>query len=275
VKEIQYTFKGFLVRVLLSVGFISGPIWGLWALYHSFWDARAYDDRYKLVAIVQTSTEKEALKTAYLAELLGISSNRPENLYRINLAQAEQKLLNSPLISYAKVKRVPPGALYIEYKIRKPVAYLTDRVNAALDQEGYVIPFKPFFAPKRIVHIYLGLDPSQELVWNQKLEDERLDLAWNLLNALKSAESIYVKQIDLSRVAAPSLGDRRVVVVVDLLMENGDKVERYLLLNTDNPYEGIARFLAFTPHGREWAKEKNLVLDLRVPELGMIKKGKT
>ncbi|MFV0340249.1 MAG: hypothetical protein ACK5MA_06425 [Parachlamydiaceae bacterium] len=125
------------------------------------------------------------------------------------------------------------------------------------------------------MHIYLGLDSSKELAWNERLDDERLDLAWNLLNALKSVDSISVKQIDLSRVTASSLGERRVVVVVDLLKEDGEKVERCLLLNTDNPHEGIARFLAFATHGKEWAKEKYLVLDLRVPSLGVIKKGKT
>lgn len=274
-KEVRYSFGSFLIRVGISVLLISGPFWALWFVYQSFWNARAFDDRYKLVAIVQTGNEKEALKTSYLAEVLGLSSNRPQNLYRIDLSAAERKLLQSPLIATAKVKRVPPGALYIDYKIRKPAAYLSDRLNAALDEEGYVIPFKPFFTPKKIVHFYLGLDPSLELAWNEKLHDQKLELAWSLLNRLKSEEGVSVNTIDLTRSKAESLGERRIVVLLDLLTDEGSRLERCLILNSDDPIEGIERFKQFKDQANAFTNEKHLVLDLRVPELGVIKKRKT
>lgn len=274
-KEARYTFGAFLARVALSVLLVSGPFWILWFVYQSFWNARAYDPRYQLVAIVQTGSEKEALKTTYLSELLGVSTDKPQNLYRIDLSLAEKRLLQSPLIATAKVKRIPPGALYIDYKIRKPAAYLSDRTNAAIDEEGYVIPFKPFFTPKKIVHFYLGLDPSQELAWNQKLENEKLELAWNLLNRLKCEEGVSVHAIDLSRAKAESFGERRIVVILNTLTEEGARLERCLILNAENPLEGVERFKQFAAQSHALNEEKHLVLDLRVPELGIVKRRKS
>lgn len=273
-KEGKYSLGAFLWRVFLSVILVSGPFWALWFLYKAFWDSRAYDSRYELKAIVQTGFEKEALKTAYISEVLGFSKDNPQNIYRLDLTALENKLLGSPLISSAHIKRIPPGALYIDYKIRKPIAYLADRTNAALDEEGYVIPFKPFFTPKKIARVYLGLNPSTELVWNQKLEDKRLNLAWNLLNQLKCLEGIWIKNIDLSRAEAESLGERRIVLVLDAVTDEGERVERCVVLNSEDPLEGVERFCRFRTEAKEWEKEKHLVLDLRVPELGLIKKRK-
>ena len=47
----------------------------------------------------------------------------PTQLYAFDLKKAEQKLLASPLIANAKIKRLPPSALYIDYEVRKPLFY--------------------------------------------------------------------------------------------------------------------------------------------------------
>src|SRR5258708_979144 len=86
----------------------------VYSLY-SVWKTRRYtSDRYKITAIVQTGPEKEALRTVYLAELLGLSVDAPKNLYSIDLKKAQMALLSSPLIAKAKVRRMPPNTLYID-----------------------------------------------------------------------------------------------------------------------------------------------------------------
>ena len=81
-------------------------------------------EKYQITAIIQTGPEREALKTAYLAELLDVSIDHPQNLYAFDLKEGESKLLSSPLIRRAEIKRLPPSTLYVDYEVRKPVAYL-------------------------------------------------------------------------------------------------------------------------------------------------------
>lgn len=102
------------------------------------------DEKYRIVSIVQTGPEKEALKTACLAELLGLSSDQPTQLYAFNLKKGEAKLLASPLIASARLKRLPPSTLYIDYEVRKPIAWLADYKNTAIDASGHLFPVTPF-----------------------------------------------------------------------------------------------------------------------------------
>ena len=87
----------------------------------------------------------------------------------------------SPLIKKASIKKIPPGTLYIEYQMRVPLAYLGDYTNTALDEEGYLFPFSPFFTPKKLPIIYLGLQ-QDDAQWGMTLkQDQRLQLAFDLL----------------------------------------------------------------------------------------------
>src|SRR5206468_998734 len=81
----------------------------------------------------------------------------PKNLYALDLKEAAKALLSSPLIRNAKVKRLPPNTLYVEYEVRKPVCWLADYKNVAIDQEGYLLPGAPFYPPQQMPEIYLGL----------------------------------------------------------------------------------------------------------------------
>jgi hypothetical protein len=110
-------------------------------------------------SIVQTGPQKEALKTEYLAEILGICADYPRCLSSYNLEQLRQKLLSSPLISQASVSAIKPNILYIDYTSRQPLAFLADFDNVAIDKQGYPFPFAPFFSPKILPLIYLGLAP--------------------------------------------------------------------------------------------------------------------
>ncbi|MBS0625742.1 MAG: FtsQ-type POTRA domain-containing protein [Verrucomicrobia bacterium] len=200
-----------------------GGYWG----YKQWKLRRMTDEKCRIVAIVQTGPEKEALKTSYLAELLNLSADVPTQLYAFDLKKATAKLLSSPLISSVQIKRVPPGTLYIDYTVRKPTALLADYGNTAIDKEGFLFPVAPFFSPKQLPEIYLGLPPfgapedsmdRKGGAWRTPVKNKYLSLAFELLQFLEDSpwkEGMRIKRIDVSNAFAPSLGQREIVLIAE------------------------------------------------------------
>ena len=258
------------------------------------------DEKYRITAIMQTGPEKEALKTSYLAELLDLSVDSPAQLYALNLNKAVEKLLASPLIAQAEIKRMPPGTLYIDYSVRKPVALLADYANTAIDGEGYIFPVAPFFSPKQFPEIYLGLPPfgsAEDSMgrkggdWKTPLQNPYLSLAFDLLKFLEAfsgQEGVRIKRIDVSNAFAPSLGQREIVLIAeDELVCQGAYKELVCIFPTilrlapkDYPahlnhffslrskmLEDYKRQLFFTKEGGRFASR---IIDLRIPQLAFI-----
>jgi len=185
-------------------------IFSLW-IWKNYRNDQLTNERYRITSIIQTGPEKEALQTAYLAELLHLSQDVPTQLYVFDIKQGEERLLKSPLIKKAHIKRLPPCTLYIDYEVRKPVSYLGDFRNTGIDREGYIFPIEPFFAPKRLPEIYLGLTAPLEL----PIKDAKFDLALGVLKLLETApweEGLQIIKIDVSHAFSPSLGQREVIL---------------------------------------------------------------
>ncbi len=198
---------------------------------YAFWKkgrrARLADSRYLIAAIVQTGPEKEALKTSCLAEILGLSADCPVSLYGFDIKEGKRKLEANPMIASAHLRRVDPGTLYIDYTVRKPVARLGDYENIALDKEGYLFPLSPFFPPKNLPEIYLGLPPflgdrDQEGReggrWLEPVKNRHLELALQVLRFLESVpwqEEMRIKRIDVSKAFSPSYGQREIVLMTE------------------------------------------------------------
>lgn len=257
-----------------------------WQYYLHVREKKYQNEQYRIVALVQSTPQKEGLKTVYLAELLDLSTDRPINLYHFNAKEAETKLAASPLIKKATVKKILPGTLYVDYQMRTPVAFLGDFANTAIDEEGYLFPFKPFFTPKRLPTFYFGLEKSQ-LNWGCCLFDlPSVRLGFNLMRELVDLEShaFTIKQIDLSQVQADSYGQRQIVVVLEsnsadwLNKEKGDKTI-YLRLTSDHVKQELINFqtlYTFLNQGINDEKDPSthqMVIDLRIPHLAFIKRG--
>lgn len=207
----------------LTLALSLGAFWS----YRHWKNQRMTDEKCRIVAIVQTGPDKEALKTAYLAELLHLSSDAPTQLYALDLKKATAKLLSSPLIANAQIKRIPPGTLYIDYTVRKPAALLSDYANTAVDQDGFLFPVAPFFSPKQLPEIYLGLPPfgsPEDSMgrsggsWQVPLKNRYLTLALEILRFLEDSpwkEGMRIKRIDVSNAFAPSLGQREIVLIAE------------------------------------------------------------
>ena len=243
-----------LATLLLS---LSGyTLWQRWQQH------RLLDEQYKIVAIVQTGPEREALQTAFLAELLHLSSDQMTSLYSIDVKLAERALLDCPIISEARIKRVPPGTLFIDYSIRKPIARLGDYQNCALDKEGFFFPLTPFYSPKNLPEIYLGLpsfdvnDPQHRRIggaWQILPSDKYLLLALDILRMLRDTpwrEGMRLKRIDVSNAFAPSAGQREIVLLTeDEMIFRENEVEtvyffpKILRLPSKNYAQQLSNFL--------------------------------
>jgi hypothetical protein len=198
---------------------------------------RLLDKGYLISAIVQTGPEKEALPTSYLAEVLELSVDNPTNLFAFHLKQGEEKLHKAPCIAKAEIKRLAPNALYIDYEVRKPIASLGDYQNIAIDQEGFLFPIAPFFSPKELPEIYLGLPAfgcgedsfgRKGGAWQVPLRNAHLDLAIEILQFLQGSpwrDGLRVKRIDVSSAFSPSLGSREIVLFTeeDLILYQGQE----------------------------------------------------
>ena len=205
--------------------------------------------------IIQTGFEKEALKTSDLAQILGLSIDRPLSIASLNKKKLEETLLSIPFIKEAKVKQKESNALIIDYSVRKPVFWVADGGNLGMDKEAYLFPISPFFTPKNMPKLYLGLS-GLEKIWNRRIDHPRIDKAFKIFS-LFNGDPIRVKQIDVSNP----------LELVVILNQAGGL--HYLRL-TSNNYEKELRY--YHALLSQLSLEKDCVIDLRVPNLAFIKK---
>lgn len=212
---------------------------------------------YYLCRIIQTGPQREALKTPYLAELIKLSVDRPVTCQDFDPLLACRRLCLSPVIKEARVKVIKPDTVYIDYTVRQPVAWLYDFDNIALDEDGVPFPIMPFFSPKKLPEIYLGI---KTFVWNEPLKSAQSALALTLLKMMLRL-SLHVQRLDVAHAFAPSLGEREIVVILE---ESG--FSKFLRMTPKNFAQEIGNYLELRPT----LSPEMQVIDLRVPQLAFI-----
>lgn len=256
---------------------ISGISWGSFFGYHFFSKKWSTDSQYKIVALIQTGPEKEALKTECLAEILGLSVDQTVNLYQFSLNSAKKRLLRFPIIKEVSLKKIFPGSVHIDYTIRQPVAFLGDYSNTVLDEDGVLLPFTPFFTPKNLPEVYFGMEhqPSHSL-WGKKLEGKKFELALQLIHLIHTnlcLDGSKLKQLDLSASFHPSEGKRQIVILFENHYQEGLSTSHVIRLGTKNYLEGLSNYRLVCEYMRqhpEIGSKRRQVIDLRVPKLGFI-----
>lgn len=291
--------KKALVWLLGLTMLISGTAALALLFYRHVQGQYANDDTYRIVAIVQATPSKEPLKTVYLTEILGLSVDKPDNLYRFNSVEARRKLLASALIKEAKVKKIRPGMIYVDYELRTPIAFLIDYTNTAIDENWVPMPFKPFFTPKKLPEVYLGIANRDEGFpvsggeWGVRLEGDHVALAKEILAHLNERyifNKTHLKRIDVSNAFSSSYGQRQIVVILEeevMRVEKGNSIlirlPRIVRLSTENYAQGLANYFALQPtllskmsdlSADNQSSVVNMpatIIDLRLNHLGYIK----
>jgi len=285
-----------LLWIVGSVFLFSGTSFGLFRGYRQHRTKKLLNPKFHISKIIQTGSQKEALKTSYLAELMDLSVDKKINIHLFDEIKTEQKLLLSPLIQSARVKKIKPNTIYVDYEIRRPIAHLLDYENTLIDIEGYIFPNRPFFSSPKLPKIYLGSKPfGEEGSWHRPLATEQALLALELLQILETEEFPFrVKQIDVSNAYLRSYGRREVVLIIEeeifLPSKNGDiycKFPKILRLSPKNYSQQIGNFLVLREKMlddyRQQIREMDThtkkmefaaqVIDFRIDELAFIQEG--
>lgn len=204
-----------LMWILGSTLLITGGTFFILKKVSNYREEHAFNNAHVIRKIIQTGPHRDHLKTAILAEVLELSCDDPKLTKSFRVKDAEKKLLkNLPMVRSAKLNIVKPDILYIDYMMRVPIAMLYDFENIAIDEEGYLFPFSPFYSPKSIPEIYLGMK-DDEAIFNKPLKEEALFLAIKVLKSLKKIalnQNFYIKRIDVSHAFERSLGKKEIVL---------------------------------------------------------------
>ena len=261
----KISLKRAFLWVFISVLAISGTATFGWLYYLHWKESLQSNPQYHIAVIAQTSPLGAHLDHHFFAEVLGLSRDHPTNLYAFNKKEGEKRLREHPLIKTATIEALPPHSLHIDYELRTPVAYIGDYVNVALDEQGVMIPFQPFFTPKKLPKLYFGFnDPAK---WGHFLSDSRLQLGQKILNEFKQ-RGIEVKSLDLSRLEGFSYGMREIIVIVEETIEY-KQVPRILRLNHKKPFQSLDAYWIYREH---YIDLLPLTIDLRIKDLAFIVK---
>lgn len=270
-----------ILWILVSTLFISGSAFMGWLYYLHVRERRFNDDQYRIVALVQSSSHADHLKTVYLAEILELSVDRPINLYQFNAKESAQTLLNNPLIKAAEIKKLLPGTLYIRYQMRTPCAYIGDFTNTVIDEEKYLFPFRPFFTPKRLPTLYLGLN-KEECQWGSHLKHlSSIKLAFDLLSQFErlQQDQFFLKQVDVSQAFADSYGQRQIIMELEenhaQASSEGAPLVVFLRLSLDHAQQDLMNFYTlqktfFEKKKEARLKKESVIFDFRIPHLAFI-----
>lgn len=252
----KYSWKKVVLLLISSSILVSGAPFLVSFFYIYTKRLHATDKACVVQAIVQTGPKYNALPTAYLAEILELSKDRPINLNQFSTEKAYVKLLACPLIKQVRLKKIKPNTLLIDYTVREPLAYLEDFENTVLDEEGVLFPDAPFFSPRFLPNLSLGNRAPQN-PWGKTIS---LELLLHAKYIMQRLPYYAVKRIDLSQVNAPMLGRREIVI----FLEDG----KILRLNPKNYQEQLANYSIL----EKTYLNGPCIIDLRVPEVAYVQK---
>lgn len=291
--EIQrWDLKIALKRILVSVITISGSFWILFYTYTQIISYRSHDPKYAISLIEQTSSQKEALKTVFLAELLNLSADRPQNYYHFDPKMAERHLNSLPIFKQVKVQKKYPNIAHINYEMRKPFAYLYDFANTMIDENGICFPVQPFFTPKLLPQIYLGAHKKKHAnssanPWGCKVPEIDLKRAADITLSFDKVKKNHsqLRFIDLSRIDHENFGKREIILQIEEINLSDKNLHptpllRTLRLHYETYEQGIANYFRFHQYcfhqenslkENPFLKQGHLVIDLRIPKLAFFK----
>jgi hypothetical protein len=228
--------------------------------------------------IIQTGPHTDALKTDYLAEMMELSSDHPTPVRTFNAHQVTRKLLQMPMIKEVVVSVLPPDTVYVDYTLRQPIAMLYDYENVAVDEEGFLFPFFPFFSPKMLPEFYFGpqLQRDERTVFHQPVEGREWLLIMRVLTLLRPVATDYavsIKRIDVSHAFEASLG--RQEIVVDLVNEEACLLSKQrffhrLRLHPQDYEQQLGNYFVLHQELLSDQGNEERVIDLRMQGLALI-----
>ncbi|MCH9627426.1 MAG: hypothetical protein S4CHLAM2_10660 [Chlamydiales bacterium] len=252
----RYSWKKVVLLIALSTFCLTGGTVGAYLFYRYTQHLHATNASSVVQAVVQATADYTPLQTAYLAEVLELSQDKPVYLSQFEIDEAHERLKATHLIRHALIKKIKPNILYIEYDVRKPLAFLGDYSNTIMDEEGVFVPYLPFYSPRLLPEIYLGAQAPPN-PWGESMESKYVEWAHAILARFESG---VLKRIDFSQCESPSSGTRQIV----LTLEEGT----LLRLTPKNYAQELTYYFMILDRMAE--RVRSSVIDLRNPEVAYI-----
>jgi hypothetical protein len=220
-----------------------------------------------ITKISQHSLQKEALSNLYLAELLDLSYDKKVTREEFDLEDGVKKLLSSPCIDEAKVTFIDDTHIQVSYNHVNIVALIGDFKNRGIDEKGRIFPIKPFFSPKGLVTVFLGIKEVKEENFIDGYEEKsRWIFAKRFLKDLLAVDiEGKVTFLDVSKIEEKSLGKNEIILKVDYF-ERTD----ILRLSKRNYLNEIQNYIILTEKLKH--EKGQIMIDFRLDSLAFIEK---
>jgi len=220
-----------------------------------------------ITKISQLSLQKEVLSNLYLAELLDLSCDKVVSCEEFDIEAGKKKLLASPCIDEAKVTFIDDTHIQVSYSHVNLAALIADFKNRGIDEGGKIFPIKPFFSPKGIVSVFLGIKEVKEGGAIDTYEEKsRWVFAKKFLKDL-SVVNIQGKVtfLDVSKIEEKSLGKNEIILKIDYF-ERTD----ILRLSKRNYLNEIQNYIILTEKLKH--EKGQIMIDFRLDSLAFIEK---
>ncbi|MCB1136783.1 MAG: hypothetical protein KDK78_10980 [Chlamydiia bacterium] len=215
-ERVELTVSQALLWIFLSTLLVTGSCTLAWLYYETLVQRRGEDPRYNVRAIAQRGPSAGRLDSNYLAELLGLSSDQPANLYRLSTRELRRRLLASPLFLDAEVDAINPDVLVVDYTLRSPSFRLGNAANTLLDSDGMLFPAAPFFNGDSYPILWIEDAALPSGRWGSAVAAQYLLEATQLRDVFAELwPDLALREIDLSRANADSEGRREWVLVLE------------------------------------------------------------
>lgn len=275
-EEQKLSYRRAFFYVILSTFLISGPAFAGWFYYQDLLKQRKSDPGYAIVSVIQGALGRSHFKTEELLKLLNLSDKEPVNLYRFDTAEAEKKLLASPLMRSVSIKKKYPNAIYIFYEMRDPIAYVGALPNTVIDKEGVLFPFHPYYTPKKLPLLQFSGE-ALALKWGDSVPyKEAFELSTKIIHKMqeKEWEHFFLSEIALPSSPYASISSEILVTLHKKSREWFDKEKsgKWILKMDPKRFEPAFHFFLLLKEDVNLIKPATQVeVDFRLPSVAYVK----
>lgn len=217
-----------------------------------------------LTTLIQKTSFSTPLSPRFFSDYLMLNPNgKWLELSKLDEKKIEQKLKEFPIFEKIQAHIIRTGELEIAYDLKKTQFLLADFTNLAIDPKGFIFPLKPFFPPKKIPQVYLGI---QKVDWKIKNNIKKaLEIQAFLEQILD--DGIEIELIDLAKQEHPVASLKQIVVTL-----NYQGIKHYLRLSPDHLEKALLRYLAlYKEKDLTEFVSQSLVFDARFKKFATLK----
>lgn len=190
----------------------------------------------KLTTLIQKTPTRQTLSPRFFSNYLRLNPyGKNLAINRLDIDKINKKLKAFPIFKSIDAEMTKEGALQINYFLRNPEYQLKDYTNCGIDDEGFLMPLTPFYTPKKLTQVFLGLDKLDfSKAYQVSLANEVIHFF-----RLNQLDQLTVTMIDLSKMKAVIKSHQEVIVTIEFL----DK-KHYLRLHPQNINKGLTRYVS-------------------------------